>query len=63
MERYVYSLHHVELRHHDVIVILLSWNQFPTKINEEIKLHSSEFERAHCAGSARSQVHRRSHVD
>jgi hypothetical protein len=43
MEWNVWSLNHVELRHRDVIVILLAWNRFSNTVSEEIKKHSKEF--------------------
>ena len=42
MEMSVWSLNHVELRHRDVIVILLSWNQFSNRVSDEIKKHTKE---------------------
>jgi hypothetical protein len=43
MDWSVWSLKHAELRHRDVIVILLAWNQFSNKVSEEIRKHSKEF--------------------
>jgi hypothetical protein len=38
----VWSLNYVTLAHRDVIVILLTWNQFSNKMNEEIKKHAKK---------------------
>ncbi len=43
MEWSVWSLNHVERAHRDVIVILLAWNRFSTRVGEELKKHSQEF--------------------
>jgi hypothetical protein len=43
MEQTVWALKHVKLEHRDVIVILLTWNQFSNKMNDEIKKHTEKF--------------------